>query len=117
MSASRFLLSTVTGSCNLNSNPYRIDGTDQRKTQEKSRSIRYAVAVMAGIPGKSGPPGNQNAFRHGLAWISQRRVNGVLNSTEQVNPRGNSGRLPRRKGRQLQSAFFWDLGEIAENEN
>jgi hypothetical protein len=30
-----------------------------------------------------GPPGNQNAFRHGLAWISQRRVNGVLNSTEQ----------------------------------
>ena len=83
MSASRFLLSTVTDSCNLNSNPYRIDGTDQRKTQEKSRSIRYAVAVMAGIPGKSGPPGNQNAFRHGLAWISQRRVNGVLNSTEQ----------------------------------
>jgi len=83
MSASRFLLSTVTGSCNLNSNPYRIDGTDQRKTQEKFRSIRYAVAVMAGIPGKSGPPGNQNAFRHGLAWISQRCVNGVLNSTEQ----------------------------------
>ena len=53
------------------------------KLRKKSRSIRSAVAVMAGIPGKSGPPGNQNAFRHGLAWISQRRVNGVLNSTEQ----------------------------------
>jgi hypothetical protein len=38
---------------------------------------------MAGIRGKSGPPGNQNAFRHGLAGISQRRVNGALNSTEQ----------------------------------
>ena len=33
---------------------------------------------MAGIRGKSGPPGNQNAFRHGLAGISQRRVNGAL---------------------------------------
>jgi hypothetical protein len=53
------------------------------KLRKKSRSIRSAVAVMAGIPGKSGPPGNQNVFRHGLAWISQRRVNGVLNSTEQ----------------------------------
>src|SRR6266481_2450206 len=37
---------------------------------------------MAGTPGKSGPPGNQNAFRHGLAGISQRRNNGVLNPTE-----------------------------------
>ena len=37
---------------------------------------------MAGLAGKSGPPGNQNAFRHGLAGISQRRTNGALNSTE-----------------------------------
>ena len=38
---------------------------------------------MAGIPGKSGPPGNQNAFRHGLAAVHQRRVNGVLTQEEQ----------------------------------
>ena len=38
---------------------------------------------MAGIRGRSGPPGNQNAFRHGLAGISQRRANGALNPTEQ----------------------------------
>ncbi len=38
---------------------------------------------MAGLPGKSGPPGNQNAFRHGLASISQRRFNGDLKPTEQ----------------------------------
>src|SRR5258706_143783 len=38
---------------------------------------------MAGLPGKSGPPSNQNAFRHGLAGISQRRINGVLNPVEQ----------------------------------
>ena len=37
---------------------------------------------MAGIRGRSGPPGNQNAFHHGLAGISQRRNNGALNSTE-----------------------------------
>jgi hypothetical protein len=33
---------------------------------------------MAGIRGKSGPPGNQNAFRHGLAGIAQRRADGAL---------------------------------------
>ena len=37
---------------------------------------------MAGLADKSGPPGNQNAFRHGLAGISQRRTNGALNSIE-----------------------------------
>ena len=37
---------------------------------------------MAGLAGKFGPPGNQNAFRHGLAGISQRRANGALNPTE-----------------------------------
>ena len=37
---------------------------------------------MAGIRGRSGPPGNQNAFRHGLAGISQRRANCALNPTE-----------------------------------
>ena len=38
---------------------------------------------MAGISGRSGPPGNQNAFRHGLAGIAQRRADGVLNPSEQ----------------------------------
>ena len=38
---------------------------------------------MAGIRGKSGPPGNQNAFGHGLAGMSQRRVNGAVTSAEQ----------------------------------
>ena len=38
---------------------------------------------MAGIRGKSGPPANQNAFKHGLA-DTQRRVNGALTSDEQT---------------------------------
>ena len=37
---------------------------------------------MAGIPGKIRSTGNQNAFRHGLAVISQSRANGALNPTE-----------------------------------
>ena len=31
----------------------------------------------------AGPHGNQNAFRHGLAGIAQRRADGVLNPSEQ----------------------------------
>jgi len=38
---------------------------------------------MAGRRGRSGPPGNQNAFRHGLAGIAQRRADGVLSPEEQ----------------------------------
>jgi hypothetical protein len=38
---------------------------------------------MAGIRGKSGPPGNQNAFRHGLAAVQQRRADGALTPDEQ----------------------------------
>src|SRR5437879_7289857 len=37
---------------------------------------------MAGIRGKSGSPGNQNAFRHGLAAVQQRRINGALTQDE-----------------------------------
>jgi hypothetical protein len=38
---------------------------------------------MAGVKGRSGPPGNQNAFQHGLAGISDRRANGALSPEEQ----------------------------------
>src|SRR5215510_14326521 len=32
---------------------------------------------MAGFKGKSGPPGNMNAFKHGLAAIQKRREEGI----------------------------------------
>jgi hypothetical protein len=38
---------------------------------------------MAGVRSKSRPPGKQNAFKHGLAGISQRRANGALTLGEQ----------------------------------
>jgi hypothetical protein len=42
------------------------------------------LSQMAGIRGKSGPPANQNAFKHGLAGVSQRRANGGLAPDEQT---------------------------------
>jgi len=38
---------------------------------------------MAGMKGRSGPPGNQNAFQHGLAAVDQRRNDGILGEAEQ----------------------------------
>jgi hypothetical protein len=38
---------------------------------------------VAGMKGKSGPPGNQNAFQHGLSAVDQRRTNGALTPDEQ----------------------------------
>ncbi|HEY3040753.1 MAG TPA: hypothetical protein VGJ66_18585 [Pyrinomonadaceae bacterium] len=38
---------------------------------------------MAGKKGESGPPGNANAFRHGLAAVQRRRADGTLTDEEQ----------------------------------
>jgi hypothetical protein len=38
---------------------------------------------MAGLKGKSGPPGNMNAFKHGLAAIQKRRQEGVSTENEE----------------------------------
>jgi hypothetical protein len=38
---------------------------------------------MAGLKGKSGPPGNMNAFKHRLASIQKRREEGVPTQHEE----------------------------------
>ena len=38
---------------------------------------------MAGLKGRSGPPGNQNAFQHGLRSLQTHRMNGALGPAEQ----------------------------------
>src|SRR5437867_267786 len=38
---------------------------------------------MAGKKGQSGPPGNANAFQHGLAAVQRRRTEGTLTESEQ----------------------------------
>jgi hypothetical protein len=38
---------------------------------------------MAGLKGKSGPPGNMNAFKHGLTAIQKRREEGIPTEHEE----------------------------------
>jgi hypothetical protein len=38
---------------------------------------------MAGLKGKSGPPGNMNAFKHGLAAIQKRREEDIPTEHEE----------------------------------
>jgi hypothetical protein len=38
---------------------------------------------MAGLKGKSGPPGNMNAFKHGLAAIQKRREESITTDHEE----------------------------------
>jgi len=79
---SKLLTTLFTPPAYLYSNPYRIDKTNQRIPQEKSCSIRYAVAHGRHTR-QIRPTRYQNAFRHGLAGIAQRRADGVLNPQEQ----------------------------------
>jgi len=39
---------------------------------------------MAGLKGKSGPPGNMNAFKHGLAAIQKRREESATTEHEET---------------------------------
>jgi hypothetical protein len=38
---------------------------------------------MPGVKGKSGPPGNMNAFKHGLATIQKRREESITTEHEE----------------------------------
>ena len=71
---------------------------------------------MAGIRGRSGPPGNQNAFRHGLAGIAQRRSDGVLNPAEQsVREEILSGFLAEGWSCSDQHGHAGDRGDLASH--
>src|SRR5262249_13159706 len=41
------------------------------------------IQGKGGVKGKSGTPGNQNAFRHGLAAIEKRKDAGLLSSSDE----------------------------------
>src|SRR5262245_44844600 len=53
------------------------------KPVAENESRHLGQNEMAGLKGKSGPPGNMNAFKHGLAAIQKRRDEGVSTAQEQ----------------------------------
>jgi hypothetical protein len=55
-------------------------------------------ACMAGLKGKSGPPGNMNAFKHGLAAIQRRREESVTTEHEESVRQQILGGLIEDKG-------------------
>jgi hypothetical protein len=54
---------------------------NETSTENESRHLGHNE--MAGLKGKSGPPGNMNAFKHGLASIQKRREEGVPTEHEE----------------------------------
>jgi hypothetical protein len=74
-------------------NPVRWDKTNGYETTRIYRGDAVAAvsavvlsqdgACMAGLKGKSGPPGNMNAFKHGLAAIRKRREESVTTEHEE----------------------------------
>ena len=54
---------------------------------------------MAGLKGKSGPPGNMNAFKHGLAAIQKRREESVTTEHEESVKAADSRWLDSRQRR------------------
>jgi len=53
------------------------------KPVAKNESRHLGQNEMAGLKGKSGPPGNMNAFKHGLAAIQKRREESVTTEHEE----------------------------------
>jgi len=73
---------------------HRIDSIHTQKP-----ALFDILYPRAGIRGRSGPPGNQNAFRHGLAGIAQRRSGRCSQSHWALDSRRNPGWIARRQGR------------------
>jgi hypothetical protein len=53
------------------------------KPSAENESRHLGQNEMAGLKGKSGPPGNMNAFKHGLAAIQKRREESIITEHEE----------------------------------
>ena len=68
---------------------------------QRNESRHLGQNEMAGLKGKSGPPGNMNAFKHGLAAIQKRREKGIPHRARKKRPAIDSRQSDGRQGMKL----------------